>query len=112
MFGDWKLNEFQQWQEMWRPEPSILGVDLISSLEAINHSFTQQLFSAMRPRSRGNKRATNKSKSAEKRATEANSISTVPVVVDFKGKSTTCSATWTRMSASCGEKCGPKRGPF
>ena len=39
MFGDWKLNEFQQWQEMWRPEPSILGVDLISSLEAINHSF-------------------------------------------------------------------------
>ena len=40
-FGDWKQNEFQQWQEMWRPEPSILGVDLISSLEAINHSFIQ-----------------------------------------------------------------------
>ena len=33
-------------------------------------------------------------------------------VADFKGKSTTCSATWTRMSSSGGKKCGPKRGPF
>ena len=36
----------------------------------------------------------------------------VLAVVDFKGKSTTCSASWTGMSSSCGKKCGPKRGPF
>ena len=36
----------------------------------------------------------------------------VLVGVDFKGKSTTSSATGTRMSSSGGKKCGPKQGPF
>ena len=36
----------------------------------------------------------------------------VLVVVDFKGKSTTCSVTGTRMSSSGGKKCGPKQGPL
>ena len=36
----------------------------------------------------------------------------VVVVIDFKGKLTTSSASWTGMSSSCGKECGPKRGPF
>ena len=43
MFGDWKLNEFQLWQEVWPQAGSILGVDLTFSLEAINHSFSVDL---------------------------------------------------------------------
>ena len=52
MFGDWKLDEFQLWQEVWPQAGSILGVDLTFSLEAINHSFIHpftQIFQLLSP---------------------------------------------------------------